>query len=112
MSDNPYDLIMPPGAFVKAVDAAIDAANADFLASPEAQAQAARDGDRWRHIRHAEEAAGPFAVVLPVRLAEDLLAMLRGEPTLLEQASEGLTERMLEDHIRKAQARPEVEHKP
>lgn len=112
-SDNPYERMIPPTPFEKAVDAEIAAANQRFLNDPEAQARAEQDGIRWRHIRHAEEAAGPHGVVLPVRLAQDILALLQGKPALLEDVlGPGSTALSLADHIEKATQRPEVHHEP
>lgn len=88
----------------KAVDQAVREARAAFLADPQAQQDAADQGDRMRHIMDAEQAAGAHAVVLPVALAELLVRHLRreaeGAPINPEMAA-----KMLEDHLRKAAER-------
>ena len=97
MSDNPYDAILPPTRLDKAVDAAIADANAAFEADPEAQAAARDAGDLHRRWAEAVEILGGTAIVLPIAVAVEVLAALRGDPTHLP------VEAMVADHIRRAQ---------
>lgn len=78
MSETPYDGILPPSKLDKALDEAIERANAAFLADPAAQRQAAENGERWRRITEARDAVGRHGVVLPVATAVDILAVLSG----------------------------------
>ena len=82
MSSNPYETMMPIGPFGKAVDAAIAEINAAFLSDPQAQAEAQANGVRWLAILNARSAVGEHGVVLPTALANNILAALRGEPTV------------------------------
>lgn len=78
MNDNPYSLMMPEGEFSKAVDKAVVEHNKAFLVDPDAQQDAEENGERWRHLFVAEEAAGRHGVVLPLATAKFLLAVLEG----------------------------------
>lgn len=105
MSDNPYEIMMPSGPFEKAMDKAVAEENERFLADPKAQRRAEEAGDRWRHIMDAEDAAGPHAVVLPVAVAQGLLAMLNGETPRMEELVPGLHKSSLAEAIAKAEDR-------
>jgi hypothetical protein len=79
MSENPYDAMMPPGPLARAVDKAVDEANAAFLADPDAQAATALDAERWTAIMEAESVVGEHGVVFPVATARAVVKVLRGE---------------------------------
>ena len=88
----------------RAVNKAIDEVNQAFIDDPQAQARARENGDRWRSVMAAEEAAGPYGVVLPMATAKELLTLL----TLGEDASvlgPEMLSRMLADAVKKAEAR-------
>lgn len=89
----------------RAVYRAIEEENQRFLADPEAQKRAEEDGERWRHIRAAEHAAGPHAIVLPIATAQSILALLRGDESNLLASIEGAVERAVEHALRKAEER-------
>lgn len=76
------DMIGETGPFSHAVDSAIEEINAIALL-PEAEAEARAIGTRWAAILTAEAAAGEHAVVLPVALAKDVLAVASGEESHL-----------------------------
>lgn len=61
----------------KAIDKALQEQNQRFLDDPEAQRRAEENGARWRHITEAEQAAGPYAVVIPIATAQMILDVLR-----------------------------------
>lgn len=97
-----YDGIVKPGPLEKAVDAAIAEENAREIArmeTPEYVAELEENGARWRAILAARETAGTHGVVLPVALAEDVLAALRGGSPRLGLELLG---RMVEAELRQA----------
>jgi hypothetical protein len=92
-------------AFDRAVDRAVAEANEAFLADPEAQAEAEANGDRWRAVMDAEQAVGAHGVVLPVAVAQALLAALEGRESVLSALDPTLPARMLQEALTKAQDR-------
>jgi hypothetical protein len=107
MTENPYDHMLKPGPFEKAVDKAIAEENERVVRewSPEEGARLNEMVERYVHLEAAQEAAGGYGVVLPLELARAILAGLRSEETLLSLLSSDLPERMLQDAIDKAEAR-------
>jgi len=92
----------PSSRLDKAVQKAADRENAAFLADPQAQQEAAAQGETWERWINAEQAVGDSAVVLPVALAQDLLLILNGGQPHLRP---GLVQAMLADHVARASRR-------
>lgn len=82
------------------IERAVERANADYLANPDAQAEAKRTGERWGAWMAARREAGPHAAVVPVATMRDVIATLRGEPS--EVYPPDLLARMLEDALSRA----------
>lgn len=76
---NPYDNLMPPGPFGRAVDEAIAAENAEFLANAAAQERTAADADRQARIMEAQRLVGDDAIVVHTALARDIVRLLHGQ---------------------------------
>lgn len=102
---NPYERMVPETKFAKVVDKAIEEANQRFLVDVVVQ-RAAEEGERWRHIWEAEEAAGPHAVVVPLASAKALLAALEGREAKLPR---DLMVAALRDRIGQTERRGEKE---
>ena len=94
----------PPRSLQEAVDQAVAAENARYLADHEQQAEDARTAAVWVRWVKAEQAAGPEAVVLPIALARDIMRLLLGAPTHL-QVHPDVIKGMLKGHIDKAAER-------
>src|SRR5262245_33530019 len=103
---NPYDHILKPGPFEKAVHQAIAEENDRALTwTEQEEADLNEMAERYVHITAAEQAAGAYAVVLPVELARAILAGLQGEETALSLLKADLPAQMLTDAIEKAENR-------
>lgn len=72
-----------PRTLQQALDKAVKAENARYLSDRDRQAQDIRDANRWVRWTEAERVAGPEAVVLPLGLAQEIMRVLRDEPTRL-----------------------------
>jgi hypothetical protein len=86
MTDNPYDLMVPPTRLDRAVDAAIDGENARFERAYERHGREMRESmdasiERFAKIDEARSVVGVHGVVLPVATAAKVIAHLRGEDT-------------------------------
>lgn len=84
-----------------ATDAAIARHNAR-MADPARAAEAHAAGALWAKWRAGEVAVGSTAVVLPIRLAEDVMRVIAGEPTGLPRDT---IVAMLAEHIERAASR-------
>lgn len=102
MSENPYERMMPPGPFGKAVDKAIAEANAQFKVTPEATAEAKVNAERWAALTAAQEVAQGHGVVLPIATVEEILKVIRGETSKFGVLDPDLLERMIEGALASA----------
>jgi hypothetical protein len=86
----------------KALDAAIAAENAAYLADTDLQEQDRIAGTRFMRLVAAEEAVGFMGVVLPIPLAREILWAMAGQNTLIGKDTLIL---MLQGHLDRAKER-------
>ena len=109
MSENPYSQMAREGPLSDAVDKAVAAEDERAIAAygPEDAERDRANAVRWAALTAAQGVAQGYGVVLPIATVEEIVKVLKGEPSKFDDLSASLLERMVTTALAEARVAPE-----